>query len=116
MPWLYATLVVATVGAAVLLWTRARFAEDVAVPHGIYAAAELASGYHAHRHKHGEWPAPGTVAAKEVAYVRTFERDAMRVDVFDFGGGQYVHFEMHGNGRLLALPVKRDEGAPGGAP
>jgi hypothetical protein len=116
MPWLYATMLLAAIGASVLMWVRARFAEDWALPHGIYASAQLVDAYHAYRREHGQWPAPGTFVAKETEYVRTFDQGTMRYDVFNFGGGQYVHLELHGNGTLLALPVKGDERRPGGAP
>ncbi len=115
LPWLHATLLIAAIGTAVLMWARSRFAEDWALPHGIYASAQLVDAYHAHRREHGQWPPAGSIVAKEVEYVRTLDRDNMRYDVFNFGGGQYVHLELHGNGRLLAFPIKGDE-PPKGAP
>ncbi len=113
LPWLYAVGLIAAVGAAALMWARSRFAEDWALPHGIYASAQLTDAYHAYRREHGQWPAPGAFVAKEVKYVRSFDRGNMRYDVFNFGGGQYVHLELHGNGTLLAFPVKTDDPAKG---
>jgi hypothetical protein len=114
-PWLYAALVVPAIAAAVVMWLSGRHQKDWAVPHGIYASAQLADAYHAYRRDYGRWPQPGTVVAKEVEYVRTFGRGGMRYDVFNFGGGQYVHLELHDDGRLIALPVRGDEPATRGA-
>jgi hypothetical protein len=112
----YAIPLIVAIGASILLWLRARFAEDWALPHGIYASAQLVSAYHEYRSEHGRWPQPGTFVAKEVEYVRTFDQGKVRYDVFNFGGGQYVHLELFPDGRLIALPVKGDEQRPGGAP
>lgn len=90
-----------------MFWLRGSFEKHWNVPHGIYATGQLMDIYHVHKQRHGAWPEPGTYVAKEVTFVRSFDNRGVRVDVFNFGGGQYAWLFVHKNS-LEILPMNTD--------
>jgi hypothetical protein len=95
VPWLLGVLLVLAMLAAGAFWFRGSFEKHWNVPHAIYSTASLVNNYHLHKAKTGSWPEPGYYVAKEVEFVRSFTDRGVRVDAFNFGGGQYALIYVH---------------------
>jgi hypothetical protein len=98
-------LLVVAILAAGAFWFRGSFEKQWNVPHAIYSTAQLVDVYHVHKAKHGTWPQPGQYVAKEVEFVTSYSEGGARVDVFNFGGGQYALVYVHEKS-LEAIPVR----------
>lgn len=101
---LNAALLILAIFAAGAFWFHGNFEKRWSVPHAIYAAGQLVDVYHVHKAKTGNWPEPGQYVAKEVEFVRSYTDRGVRVDVFNFGGGQYALVYVHERS-LEVLPV-----------
>jgi hypothetical protein len=113
--WVLTALLAIAVLSNVAFWFRGSFAKHWAVPHAIYSTGSLVNSYHTHKSKTGKWPEPGEFAAKDVEFVRSYEDRGVRVDVFNFGGGQYALIYVHEHSLevfpVSSVPTTRPSGA-----
>ena len=111
---LYASVLIFAILAAGAFWFLGSFERHWNVPHSMYATGQLVNIYHVHKAKNGTWPEPGQYVAKEVTFVRSYDDNGVRVDVFNFGGGQFALLRLHKQS-LEVLPTREDR-PPGVAP
>lgn len=112
VPWLLAALLVLAALVAAAFWLRGSFEKHWNVPHAIYSTASFVNIYHVHKERTGKWPEPGMYVAKEVEFVCSYRKNGERVDVFNFGGGQY--WLMYVRERSLEMHPIRDFRPPAG--
>src|SRR4051794_26530901 len=110
IPLLIAFVITALLGVIGVMWMNAKFARAWDVPHAIYATGGLLEACHQHKQRTGSWPAAGQYAAKEVEFVRSYNEKGTRVDVWNFGGGQYALFYFRENS-IEVLPVRNPPSA-----
>jgi hypothetical protein len=115
---LLTTAIVVPAMLAFKYWARAKTMEIFDVPLAIYDTGSLVDFFHVHKQKHGHWPEPGFVHARDAVFVRSFkDRQGVRVDVYDFGRGQQAWFYFNDR-NIQAMPVRGGASTmpSGGAP
>jgi hypothetical protein len=115
VPLLMTLLILGLLSVTGVMWLQVKMVQTFDVPHAIYATGGLIEACHQIKARTGSWPPPGGYAGRDVEFVRSFDEKGTRVDVWDFGRGQFALFYFHEDS-IQVLPVRNPPPAPPPSP